>query len=72
MVCITAVDWGLYHEQLPRDTAFQIVRGKLYGEVVCVFVEGVALAPQVFTDGGVRNVLTIPWRAIEEVARWQR
>ncbi len=66
IVCITAHDWGVYNEQMHKDSEFIIVRANIYGEVVKVFDDGVAIAPQVFDDGGVRGVLTIPWSAIED------
>ena len=70
VVCITAHDWGMYNEQVSKDTEFDIVKGKIYGEIVRVFDDGIAIAPQVFADGGVRCVLTVPWSAIEGYKVW--
>lgn len=71
VVCITAHDWGIYHEQMSKDSDFGIVRANIYGEVVKVFDDGIAIAQQVFDDGGVRGVLTLPWSAIEKVITYK-
>ena len=65
---IHAVDWGLEVEQLPGNSEFQIVRGRLYGQVVRMTESGITLAPQVFADGSVRCAITIPYCAIEAYA----
>ncbi len=57
---IRAADWGIYSEQLPADHDFQIVTGWIHGHVVKETDEFIALAFQVFDDGGVRHVVTVP------------
>ncbi len=62
-----AVDWACYNEQASRDYDWQPVRGTIYGEVIAIKDGGVAIAPQVFDGGDVRNVLVIPLVCIERV-----
>ena len=67
VVKITAVDWAIHLDQVERNHPFGVMRGNLYGEVVRVTEEFVTLAPQTFTDGGLRCVLTVPIVTIERV-----
>lgn len=67
VVAVTAVDWGIYASQVHRDDKFSIVYATLYGEVVEVMDDGIVLAPQVFNDGGLRSVLTVPTVCISSV-----
>lgn len=68
IVAVEAVDWGMVNHQTERDDpAHTIVRGRLYGEVIVCNDEWITLAPQTFSDGGVRNSLSIPWVTISTV-----
>ena len=68
VVAVRAVDWGMVNHQTEQDDpALTIVRGTLYGRVVVCNDEWITLAPQVFSDGGVRCCLSIPWVTIEQV-----
>lgn len=60
IVSVRAVDWGIYGEQMPADHNFAIVTGWIHGQIVKETDEFVAIAFQVFDDGGVRHVATIP------------
>lgn len=60
VVSIRAVDWGIYGEQMPADSDFQIVTGWIHGQIIKETDEFLAIAFQVFDDGGVRHVATIP------------
>ncbi len=67
VVAVTAVDWGIYDGQVQRGNKFSIVYATLYGEVVELLEDGIVLAPQVFNDGGLRSVLTVPTVCISSV-----
>jgi hypothetical protein len=60
IVSVRAVDWGIYGEQMPADSDFQIVTGWIHGQIIKETDEFIAIAFQVFDDGGVRHVATIP------------
>lgn len=68
VVEVTAVDWGTYLEQqFPAGTKFSIVYGKVYGRVIDMDNDQIVLAMQVFQDGGVRGVITIPWVTVSRI-----
>lgn len=68
VVAVTAVDWAIYAAQrYNAHDAFDIVRGTVYGQVVRVNDEMIAVAMQVFDDGGLRQVLALPWVTVEKV-----
>lgn len=67
VVKVTAVDWGIMHEQISKEADFRIVRGIIYGQVVKVNDNLMTIAPQVFEDEDVRCALTIPVVTIERV-----
>lgn len=60
VVSVKAVDWGMYGEQVSRDTDFQMVTGWVHGEVVKEDDSLIAIAHQVFDAGDVRHVVVIP------------
>jgi len=60
IVEVHAVDWGLYQTQVPGTTEFDIVRGRIYGQVVRIADDSITVAPQVFEDDGVRFALALP------------
>lgn len=57
---IKAVDWGMYGEQVSRDTDFQLIVGWVHGEVIKETSDLIAIAHQVFDGGDVRHVVVIP------------
>jgi hypothetical protein len=59
-VSIRAVDWGMYSEQVSRDTDFQMVTGWVHGQIIKETEEIIAIAHQVFDAGDVRHVVVIP------------
>lgn len=61
IVAINAVDWGYEEGQHAASSAFDIVRARIYGQVVIVNDEWITIAPQVFDGGDVRCALSIPW-----------
>ncbi len=67
VVAVRAMDWAVYNEQTARDSDWLVVRGTVYGEVITVTADGVAIAPQVFDGGDVRGVLMIPLACIEQI-----
>lgn len=67
VVAVDAVDWSLITGEHDRGAGFSIVRGRLFGEVIVVNDEWITLAPQVFSAGGVRCALSIPWVTIMRV-----
>lgn len=72
-VAVDAVDWASYNAQRYTATeAFDIVRGRVYGQVVRVTDEMIAVAMQVFEDGGVRNVVALPWVTVTRVVLFER
>lgn len=60
VVVLDAVDWGIYTEQVPGATHFDIARGTVCGLLVSEDDEKIALTPQRFFDGGMRCTLVIP------------
>ena len=60
IVSIYAVDWGTYYEQVSRNTDFKIVKGWVHGQVVKEEEEYLVIAQEVFDEGDVRIVVTIP------------
>ena len=60
IVEVHAIDWGMYSVQLPSTTDFEIVRGRIYGQVVRIADDSITVAPQVFEDDGVRFALALP------------
>ncbi len=73
VVAVTAVDWALYAiQRYDANEAFDIVRGTVYGQVVRVNEEMIAVAMQVFDDGGVRQVAALPWVTVEKVVLLER
>ena len=60
IVSIQAVDWGMYAEQVSRDTDFQIIIGWVHGEVIKETADLIVIAHQVFEAGDVRHVVVIP------------
>ncbi len=67
VVAVEAVDWGIFNETYQANTNFAVVRGTIYGTVVKCDDELIALAFQVFDDGGLRFVLSVPWVTVEKV-----
>ena len=67
IVEVSAVDWGIYAEQLDVTYEFNVVRGRIYGQVVRVTDDSIAVAPQVFSDGGCRYALAIPWGTVTQI-----
>lgn len=60
VVVLEAIDWGIYTEQTPSTTRFDIVRGMVCGLLVSEDDEKIVLTPQWFFDGGTRCTLVIP------------
>lgn len=72
-VAVTAVDWAIHSAQRYEATeAFDVVRGTIYGQVVRATDEMIAVAMQVFDDGGVRCVLALPWVTVEKIVLLER
>ena len=65
-VFIKAVDWGYHNEQVEPGYKMEMVVGSIVGILVEEDDEKVVLAFQVFDDGGMRNLLSIPKRCIIE------
>lgn len=72
IVAINAVDWGYEEGQFPAVSAFDIVRARVYGQVVLVNDEWITLAFQVFDGGDVRCVLSIPWVTVSQLVILER
>jgi hypothetical protein len=61
IVSILAMDWVMYSEQISADYEFEPVAGWVHGQVVRETETSVAIAHQVFHEGGeVRHVVVIP------------
>ena len=71
VVRIEAVDWAMYNDAFTQHTEFDMVTGVVYGQVVRVTDEVIAVAPQVFSDGGVRCTLALPWVTVTEVKTYE-
>lgn len=74
-VRIVAVDWNRHLYQInPSDVEkdVRLVRATIYGQIVKLDGELLAVAPQVFENGDSREVLAIPIACVEslEVATW--
>lgn len=69
IVYIKAVDWGVHSEQVDCDypASMPIVVGELVGFIVDENDERVVIAQQVFADGGMRALLSIPRVCIREL-----
>jgi hypothetical protein len=67
IVELYAVDWAVYADQRPRESAWGIVKARLYGEVIHMDEESITIAPQAFVDGDVRFALSAPWATIETI-----
>lgn len=72
VVAIRAVDWGYEGEQNPATSAFDIVRGRVYGEVIVCNDEWITVASQVFDGGDVRCALSVPWVTVTELTILER
>lgn len=59
-VYIEAVDWGVCSEQVAAGYSMPIVRGGVIGIVVDEDDDRMVLAQQIFDDGGMRALLSIP------------
>jgi hypothetical protein len=67
-VKVKAVDWGIVeHQTSQSDPVHTIVRGTIYGQVIVVNDEWLTIAMQVFSDGGVRYSLSLPWVTVTKV-----
>lgn len=71
-MAIDAVDWGYEDAQLPATSAFAIVRGRIYGEVIVCNDEWITVAFQVFDGGDVRCALSIPWVTVTDLVILKR
>lgn len=60
VVSLYAMDWGTYHDQTSINTEFKLVKGWIHGQIIQENDEYLALAQQVFDEGDVRIVVTIP------------
>jgi hypothetical protein len=67
IVCVYALDWAILSEQTVRNINWDVVRGKVYGELIAITEDGLVVASQVFDDGGVRSTLVIPKVCIKSV-----
>ena len=67
VVEISAVDWGIHIEQMSAESAFDIVRAWLYGQVVRMTDDAITIAPQVFAPDDVRFALSVPWVTIGQI-----
>lgn len=68
VVAIKAVDWALHSEQTSRTQKYTCIHASLYGEVVSLTEESVAIAPQVFEDDQVRCTLVVPLVCVKSIA----
>lgn len=60
VVSLYAMDWGTYYDQMSKDAEFKLVKGWVHGQIVAETDEHLAIAQQVFDEGDVRVVVTIP------------
>lgn len=72
VVEIHAVDWAFEDMQLSATAPFDIVRATVYGQVLRVTDEFVTVVQQVFDNGDVRCVLSMPWATISKVVVFKR
>lgn len=67
VVLVKAVDWALHSEQTSRNHKYHCIHAKIYGEVVALTEESIAIAPQVFEDDEVRCTLVVPFVCVKHV-----
>lgn len=67
VLCVSAVDWGIYTEQTSINAKYSIVHATIYGEVIYVDDDCFAIAPQVFRDGDARCTLVVPFVCVSRV-----
>lgn len=66
IVSIYAMDWGTYYDQVSKDIDFKLVKGWVHGQIIKETEDFLAVAQQVFDEGDVRVVVTIPKACILE------
>lgn len=69
IVMLNAVDWALHAEQTSVNYEYSCIHAKIYGEVVALDDESIAVAPQVFDNEDVRCTLVVPLVCIKEIIK---
>lgn len=65
IVVLQAIDWGIMTDQVSSRTDFQLTRANLVGFLVSEDEEKIVIAPQWFTDEGIRCTLVVPQVCVE-------
>ena len=75
LVKVKAIDWGFWDDpsgyRVDED-AFEPYIGWLYGQVVVETEDYISIAGEVFEDGRVRKVTSVPKSAIIEIVEFKR
>jgi len=75
LVKVKAVDWGFYDDSGGYQVDEEVLRpfiGWLYGQVVIETDDFISITAEVFEDGRVRKVTSVPKSAIREIIEFSR
>ena len=75
LVKVKAIDWGFWDDPSGyrmEEDSFKPYIGWLYGQVVIETEDYISVAGEVFEDGRVRKVTSIPKSAVIEIVEFKR